>query len=536
MDKKEHINLNEAELNFDFMDFSEEDSSEKKHEMKKIPYKIIISDDDEEVHRMTKLVLKGFQMDGTGLEFLDAYSEKETVVLLDANPDTAVILLDVVMEDNESGLRVVKYMRDVMKNNLTRIILRTGQPGIAPEERIIVDYEIDDYKSKAELTVQKLISTMYVCLRAHKNIKALDRHKEGLHRVINASHDLFKYHSFTEFLNGMLQQVIALYDVEVSSFYVRDDKYAMNGMAFIKIMDSAQVLAGTGKYEKLIGQSLDLTSCSPHLKKLVERFEHSSEPEMVVREGNYLGIYKQNLDKLVKNYIVLEADISNENIELIKLFLTNFSLAIDNFILNMNVNETQKEIIFRISEVVENRSDSTANHLKRVSKISSCLAERLGYNVDMIDAISMASVMHDVGKIGISDAILLKPGKLTADEFENIKHHTTIGHNILKDSKLPVLNLAADIALYHHERFDGNGYPEGRKFNEIPRECQIVAVADVFDALLSKRCYKNKWSFEDTITYFEKERGKQFAPDVVDTLMENIGEIYEIMKSFPDEN
>ena len=536
MDKKDFVELNQDNMKLDFMDL-QDDILETEHiELKKQPYKIIISDDDEEVHRMTKLVLKGFQMEGIGLTFLDAYSEKETIEVLKNHPDAAIILLDVVMEDNESGLRVVKFMREEMKNNLTRIILRTGQPGVAPEERIIVDYEIDDYKSKAELTVQKLISTMYVCLRAHKNIKALNQHKEGLNRVIHASQDLFKYHSFTEFLNGMLHQVIALYDVEVDSFYVRDDKYSMNGMAFIKIMESAQVLAGTGKYEQLIGQTLDLDHCPIHLKKLVERFEVSDEPELVIREGNYLGIYKQNLDKLVKNYIVLEADISNENIELIKLFLTNFSLAIDNFILNMNANETQKEIIFRISEIVENRCDSTANHLKRVSKISTCIAEKMGFNQDMVQAISLASIMHDVGKIGISDAILLKPGRLTQEEFENIKEHTVIGYNIFKDSKLPVLKLAAKIALYHHERNDGNGYPEGKQAGEIPRECEIVAVADVFDALLSKRCYKPKWSFEDTISYMEKEKGKQFAPEVVDVLMENIGEIYEIFESLPDEN
>ncbi len=536
MDKKDFIELNDQNLNLDFMGLSDERADEMIQELKKQPYKIIISDDDVEIHKMTKLVLKGFQMEGVGLQFIDAYSEKETIELLKKNPDTAIILLDVVMEDNDSGLRVVRFMRDEMKNNLTRIILRTGQPGVAPEERIIVDYEIDDYKSKAELTVQKLISTIYVCLRAHKNIKALDRHKEGLHRVINASHDLFKYHSFTEFLNGMLQQVIALYDVEIDSFYVRDEKFSMSGMAFIKIMDSAQVLAGTGKYEKLIGQTLELQSCSPHLRKLIERFEQSDESELVIREGSYLGIYKQNMDKLVKNYIVLEADISNDNIELIKLFLTNFSLAIDNFILNMNANETQKEIIFRLGEVVENRCDSTANHLKRVSKITACLAEKLGFNQDMIQAMSLASVMHDVGKIGISDAILLKPAKLDKEEFENIKLHTTIGYNIFKDSKLPVLNLAAQIALNHHERFDGMGYPGGKKGEETPKEAQIVAVADVFDALLSKRCYKEKWKFEDAISYLEKERGKQFAPEVVDAFMKNIGEIYEIIGSLPDEN
>lgn len=532
MQDKEFIELNEQNLNFDFGEVNIDD--EKKTSYKNASYKILISDDDHEIHKMTKLVLKGFQMEGATLEFLDAYSAKETIELLQQHGDVAIILLDVVMEEDDSGLKVVKYIREVMKNNITRIILRTGQPGVAPEERIIVDYEIDDYKCKSELTVQKLISTMYVCLRAHKNIRALNRHKEGLHRVINASHDLFTYHSFSEFLNGMLQQVIALYDLNADSFYVRDEKYTVNGMAFIKIMDSGKVLAGTGKYESMVGEPLNLEKCPKDLCKLIAYFEASDEAEMVIREGDFLGIYKQNSDRMVKNYIILETEANNDNIDLIKLFLSNFSLAIDNFTLNMNVNETQNEIIYRLSEVVENRCNSTANHLRRVSRITKLLAEKLCFDIDVADSISRASVMHDVGKIGISDAVLLKPGKLNAEEYDCIKTHTTIGYNILKDSHLPLLNMASMIALYHHERYDGKGYPEGKCGGEIPKECEIVAVADVFDALLSKRPYKEKWSLEEVTKYMANERGKQFAPDVIDTLFENLEGIKEIIDAFPD--
>lgn len=530
MQEKEYIELDENTIQLDFL--QEEPKDTKKYQGP--VYRILIADDDEEIHKMTKLVLKGFHMEGGTLEFLDTYSGKETIDVLNRHSDIAIVLLDVVMEEAESGLMVVKYMREVLKNNVTRIILRTGQPGVAPEEKVIVEYEIDDYKSKADLTVQKLISTMYVCLRAHKNIKALNRHKDGLSKVINASHDLFKYQSFTEFLNGMLQQVIALYDVDVDSFYVRNEHMSVDGMAFIKIMDSAKILAGTGKYESMIGQPLNMDQSPDDLRELIEEFEKSQETELVIRRGNFLGIYKQNTDRMVKNYIILEADPNNEDIDLIKLFLTNFSLAIDNFTLHMNANETQTEIIYRISEIVENRCDSTANHLRRVSKISEYLASKLGFSSEDASAISQASVMHDVGKIGIPDSILLKPGKLTPEEFECIKTHSLIGYNIFRDSKLPLLNLSSKIALYHHERYDGTGYPEGRKGDEIPKECQIVAVADVFDALLSKRCYKEKWPLDETIAYFEEAKGHQFAPDVVDQLMDHLDTILDIVKKLPD--
>ncbi len=497
-------------------------------------YKVVIADDDEEIHKMTKLVLKGFQTEGASLDFIDTYSGRETMELMARESDVAIILLDVVMEEADSGLKVVRHLREELHNNVTRIILRTGQPGMAPEEKVIVEYEIDDYKSKTELTVMKLISTMHVCLRAHRNIKALNRHKEGLHRVIAASQDLFRYHSFTEFLNGMLVQVISLYDADMDSFYVREEHHVPDGMAMIQILDTAKILAGTGKYEAMIGEPFRLDEYPPDVQKLLAVINDSREDELVVREGAYLGIFKQNQDRFIKNYIILETRDSTENLDLIKLFLTNFSLAIDNFMLNMNVSETQNEIIYRIGEIVENRCDSTANHLRRVSKISKLLAESLGLSQEIVDTIELASVMHDVGKVGISDAILLKPGRLDASEFEIMKTHTLIGYNIFKDSKLPLLKTAATIARSHHERFDGQGYPDGKRGGDIPKECEIAAVADVFDALLSKRCYKERWPFEEVVGYMRQQSGSQFAPDVVAHLLQNLDTILEIVEKYPD--
>lgn len=533
MASKDSININEDSLKIDFLD---SDVSENTEDVSKSNnfYKILIADDEEEVHKMTKMVLKSFELEGARLQFYDTYSGRETMEFLDKNHDIAIILLDVVMEDDEAGLRVVKYLRENLKNNITRIVLRTGQPGKAPENKIIVEYEIDDYKSKTELTVQKLFSTMYVCLRAHKNIKTLNRHKVGLTKVINASQDLFKYHSFTEFINGMLIQVMTLYDVDVDSIYVRDEDRNFDGMAFVQIMDSAKILAATGKYEHLIGEALNLNNYHEDIKEIVKQIQESKEDELVLRRGDFLAIYKQSSDKQIKNYIILETKVNSDNIEIIKLFLHNFSLAIDNFMINMNAHETQDEIIYRISEVVENRNNSTGSHSRRVSEITRILAKKIGYSEEDVEMISKASVMHDIGKIAIEDGILLKPGKLSIEEFHNMKKHTTAGYNILKDSKFTLLKLAADIAHYHHERYDGKGYPEGKKGGEIPKECEIVAVADVFEALISKRCYKEPWHQMEVIKYFKENSGTQFAPDVVEALLCNEEEIFRVIRTLPE--
>lgn len=525
-----NIPLDRDSLKLDFLGSGR--GQEARADRKPNSYKVVIADDEEEIHKMTKLVLKGFEQDGTRLQFYDTYSARETIEFLRLNPDVAIVLLDIVMEDDKAGFEVIRFLRETLGNNVTRVIVRTGQPGKAPEERVVVEYEVDDYKTKTELTVQKLYSMMVLCLRAHKNIKAMNRHKESLYKVINASQALYKYHSFTEFLSGMLEQVIEMYGIEESA--ESGVNRLIDGFAAIQMMDSFKVLAATGKHTGMVGKLLSPDVCPPALFELVGGIAAGDDSELIARQGDLLVIYKRSSDKLVGNFVVLETPMNIENLDIIKLFLENFSLAIDNFMLNMNASETQNEIIFRISEVVENRSDATANHLRRVSNITQILAEKLNFSEEMTNSIKMASVMHDVGKIGISDEILLKPAKLTAAEFETIMKHTTIGYNILKDSKLMLLNMAANIALYHHERYDGLGYPMGKKGGEIPKECEIVAVADVFDALISERCYKPKWPVTDVVEYFRQNRGSQFAPDVVDALFGSIERVLDVVRKFPD--
>ena len=142
--------------------------------------------------------------------------------------------------------------------------------------------------------------------------------------------------------------------------------------------------------------------------------------------------------------------------------------------------------------------------------------------------------MHDIGKIGISDTILLKPGKLTAEEFEIMKQHTIIGHDILKDSPSKFLQMGGIIALGHHEKFDGTGYPYGKKGEEIPMEARIVAIADVYDALVSERPYKNAWSTEAAIDYMRTHSGKHFDPDCFNAFVEQLDTVLKIQGMLPD--
>jgi CheY-like chemotaxis protein len=145
-------------------------------------WKLLIVDDEEEVHSITRMVLEGFEFEGRGLEFLSAYSAEEGRRMFQEHPDIAVVLLDVVMETPLAGLELARYVRDELDNILVRIILRTGQPGQAPERQVITDYDVNDYKSKSELTAQKLFTSVTTAIRSYRDLRAINRSRQGLER------------------------------------------------------------------------------------------------------------------------------------------------------------------------------------------------------------------------------------------------------------------------------------------------------------------------------------------------------------------
>lgn len=185
----------------------------------------------------------------------------------------------------------------------------------------------------------------------------------------------------------------------------------------------------------------------------------------------------------------------------------------------------EKETLSRLARAGEFKDGMTGEHLKRISKISRALAEEIGMSKDFCDTLEIAAPMHDIGKIGIPDSILLKNGGLNEDEFEVMKTHTRIGYEILKDSPSPYLQMGAVIALNHHEKYNGQGYPNKLKGKSIPIEARIVAVADVFDALITQRPYKKAWDIDRAFAELTKETSSHFDPDCVDALKNRMNEI-----------
>ncbi len=204
--------------------------------------------------------------------------------------------------------------------------------------------------------------------------------------------------------------------------------------------------------------------------------------------------------------------------------------------LHEELEQTQQEMISRIGEIGETRSRETGYHVRRVSEYSRLLAKKYGMPPGEIDLLANASPMHDIGKVGIPDHILNKPGSLSAEEWEIMRTHSRIGYELFRDSERPMLKAAAVISHEHHEKYDGSGYPRGLKGEEIHIFGRITALADVFDALGSDRCYKKARENDRILELLREERGKHFDPVLIDLFFEHIDEFMAIRDAYTDKS
>jgi len=236
-----------------------------------------------------------------------------------------------------------------------------------------------------------------------------------------------------------------------------------------------------------------------------------------VKNAIKIGQY-QNM--LQDKKVLLEAEVNTKTKELRNALVEVLS--------------SEEDIISILSKMAEYRDNETSMHTLRVGEMSALLASKFGWSAQRVELMRLAAPMHDIGKVGIADSILLKPGKLEDNEFDIMKEHASIGFSILSQKTTPLLKLAAEIANTHHEKYDGRGYPHGLCSDEIPLSGAIVAVTDVFDALLSQRPYKKAFSLEKTLSIIEEGKGSHFNPDVVEIFLDSLDEIIEIRENLQD--
>jgi response regulator RpfG family c-di-GMP phosphodiesterase len=489
------------------------------------PWKVLLVDDEPDIHDITKLTLSRFRLDGRSLSFLHAYSGEEAKAVLANEKDIALVFLDVVMEREDSGLEVARWMRQDLDNQFTRIVLRTGQPGQAPEEKVIVDYDINDYKEKTELDRTKLFTTTFAALRAYRDIMKVEEarriqhsYREGLERVIEASAHIFRQRNLKDFASGLLQQVVALLRLE-QSMLVR--------------LAGASLITGESEYE-ILARIGDINGdiISPEL--LAQLDEARANRISKLHGDTYVGYFPNNSGKASLLVIKGVDEISEIDAQLLEVFCSGVAIAFDNILLNQEITDTQAELILRLGDVVESRSNEACNHMRRMAEVCELLAKASGMSDDETAVLRHAAPMHDIGKISTPDSVLLKPGKLTPEEWEVMKQHPEVGLSILNGSQRPILKAAAVIAHQHHEKYDGSGYPQGLKGETIHPYARIVAVADVFDALSHKRCYKDAWPIAKVTEYLKESAGTHLNPKYVELLIKHIDKADAINQNWPD--
>lgn len=233
-------------------------------------------------------------------------------------------------------------------------------------------------------------------------------------------------------------------------------------------------------------------------------------------ESHELSTVAQNINKFSESVLLKNKEINQKNIDLQDL--------------NEEIENTLKDTMMAMGEIEEIRSEETKHHTERVSKLSALFAAAYGLNEEEIKLIALASPLHDIGKVAISDDILKKPARLTVEEYKVMQTHTELGHKVLKHSKRKALKAAADIAHGHHEKWDGSGYPQGLQSYDIPIFARIVAIVDVLDALLCKRVYKDAWPEEKVKSLLREESGQHFEPKLVEIALENFDTYVKLIR------
>ena len=511
------------------------DDTEEELQEERASWKILVVDDEPEVHAVTKLALSDFVFQDKDLEFLSAYSGAEAKEMFVQHDDIAVVLLDVVMETDDAGLKVAEFIRNEAHNHFTRIILRTGQPGQAPEKDVIVNYDINDYKSKTELTAQKLFTVIIATLRSYRDIISIEESRQGLEKIISASADLFSIHSLENFIDGIIQQLSSLLGGTTDASYITSALASVEGGRSDE-MSGFVVFTSKSESQTSIEKSL-LPLEEVVSGDILDACKRALRLQEVVYADDYVVAYcHSNTEPGSLLYLSgIPRKLTSNDKHLIEIFASHVQLAFENVLLTKDIEDTQKEILQRVGQAMECQL-SGGRHIERMTVLCELLARVHGLSDDEINVLKLAVPLHDIGKLKVPVDVLAKPGPLTSEEVELVKEHANSGYELLKDSGKPIIQTAAILAREHHEHWDGTGYPRGLKGEQINLFSRIAAIADVYDALRGNRCYKEPWTVEQVIERFKEERGKQFDPQLVDTLLANINKFEAIIFAYPDDN
>ena len=432
-------------------------------------------------------------------DILAALDGESALEILEEEENVELVLLDIMMPEMD-GFEVCRRLKNNSKTKDIPVIFITADTNESSIEKAYevggVDYITKPFKAREVLS------------RIHTHL-SLAEQKQLLEK--NLQDNIILLNQYKEVVDK--GAIVSKTDPKGKIIYVNDQ--------FCKI-------SGYTK-EELIGKNHNIVR-HPDSPKIVYANLWDTIQNKKIWKGEVKNRKKDGGYYVVQSIVMPILD-SNGDIE---EYISVRHDTTDIYNLKQEIEDTQKEVVFTMGAIGETRSKETGNHVKRVAEYSRILAQYSGLSDEEVVLLADASPMHDIGKVGIPDNILHKPGKLTDEEFTIMRTHAELGYKMLAHSNRPLLKTAAKVALEHHERWDGDGYPKHLHGEEISIEGRITAVADVFDALGSDRVYKEAWDDEKIFNYFKEQRGKQFDPNLIDLFFTHIDKFLEVRSQFKD--
>jgi response regulator RpfG family c-di-GMP phosphodiesterase len=483
-------------------------------------WRLLIVDDEDQVHKVTSLVLNRCRFDHAPVELVHAYSMSEAQKILSEQAPFALALVDVVMETDDAGLRLVRYIREELKDKDIRLVLRTGQPGQAPEETVIAKYDINDYKNKTELTSTKLKTLLYSTLRSYRDIRAIAANRQGLYNLIEATSKIVDARKLPIFASAVLAEVGTLLNLDEDAVCAH---MPVDAVAAQANHHKYSILAATGKIKERLDNNQSLPD---EIVQYFDKAKHSHQS--LCEESVYIGYYKTPLVGENLLYVKPNATLDKMGSHLLDIYTRCVAITHHNLSQKSKIQDSRTDLVYVLSETIEQRSPSDSHHVRHVSEMAYALAKKAGLNEYTCERIKLAAPLHDIGTIGISDKLLVKPGLFDTKERTAMRLHTDIGATILGKSQRPILKMACIIAAQHHEHWDGQGQPKQLKGEGIDIAARIVCIVDAIDSLGRHKSYRAAFSPEEIVKHIIQESGKQFDPTLAVLALELMDEFEQI--------
>lgn len=498
-------------------------------------WSVLVVDDEQDMHTQTKLAVSGASAFERPIRLQHAHDPVRAKELL-SQTRFAVVVINIGADGQ--GMELAWWLRRQKSNHTSRIILRLAQAGMMPELNTLTEADIDDGKAMMELNPRCLLALLVKAIRHYRHIVAADEAQQqsqslqnGMRNVLSASARLFELSHFSQLLPEIHKEISAIADVGQDALLLRQchDAHAdaKSGSNTPQGNPRFEAIMGLGTLQQKLAEPL-----GPELLDLLQRSQHSHD--IRYRHGALLCPLPVPHGDSHYLYLPRAEAISDVQQQLIAVFTINAGMALAHFAQEQHVNETQAELLLRLGHVAANQAHHSINHIKRMADYCYELGLLAGMAEPQADILSRAAPMHDIGNIGISDAILQQPDSLSPEARAIMARHTEIGWQLLSGSEQPVLQCAAKICLQHHEKYDGSGYPNGLKGDAICLPARIVAIADAFDALCHKRSYKDAWALEDVQAEMQSCAGSYFDPELMALFIEHIDQFIAIKQRWPE--